>query len=232
MAKLGVIGGLGSKATAYFFNQLVDMTEANNDQEHIELMIHNHPQIPDRTAYILGKSHESPMPMLLQDTMQLLAADCDAIYVPCNTAHYFINQFDPEIKKYFIHMIDETVQAVQRQSHEKVLLLATSGTVETKLYQTAFAEVGITCEVPDDFLQAQVMSIIYDKIKAGQKVGIDELKPFLDFAQQKEAGAIILGCTELSLLKSDLQLSDYYIDAMECAIKACIIKMNKAVKSQ
>lgn len=230
MKKLGVIGGLGSKATAYFFNRLVDLTDVESDQEHIELLIHNHPQIPDRTSFILGQSEENPAPYLLEDAKYLLESGCDGIYIPCNTAHHFVNQFDPEIKKHVIHMIDETVSEVKQRSHKRILLLATSGTVSTKLYQDAFQNVDIECEVLPDELQRELMSLIYDQIKAGKMAQSGALQKFVAFGEQKEVDAIILGCTELSLLKEQLQLPDFYIDAMECAIKTCIKKARKKVK--
>ena len=59
--KLGVIGGLGPMATAYFMELIVNMTDVQNDQEHLEMIIFNCPSIPDRTKYILGKSNENPV---------------------------------------------------------------------------------------------------------------------------------------------------------------------------
>ena len=55
MKTLGVIGGLGPMATAFFMQMVIEMTEARTDQQHIEMLIHNCPSIPDRTNYILGK---------------------------------------------------------------------------------------------------------------------------------------------------------------------------------
>ena len=63
---LGIIGGMGPMATAYFMELLIDMTKADSDKEHLEMIIYNVPAIPDRTAYILGKSPESPLPQLMR----------------------------------------------------------------------------------------------------------------------------------------------------------------------
>ena len=65
MKTLGVIGGLGPMATAYFMQLVIDMTEAMTDQEHIPMIIYNCPQIPDRTSYLLGKSQENPGPQII-----------------------------------------------------------------------------------------------------------------------------------------------------------------------
>ena len=63
--KLGVIGGLGPIATAYFLELVIKMTDAICDQEHLEMIIYNCPSIPDRTDYILGKCKADPIvPMI------------------------------------------------------------------------------------------------------------------------------------------------------------------------
>ena len=66
MKILGVIGGLGPMATAFFMQMVIEMTKAQTDQEHIEMLIHSRPQIPDRTNYILGLSDKNPIPDMVQ----------------------------------------------------------------------------------------------------------------------------------------------------------------------
>ena len=60
MKTLGVIGGLGPMATAYFLRRIVEMTDARTDQEHLDVIVLNRPSIPDRTAYILDRTKPSP----------------------------------------------------------------------------------------------------------------------------------------------------------------------------
>ena len=56
--KLGVIGGMGSEATSYYFEELVAHTKAATDQEYIDTIILNHATLPDRTAAILSGKAE------------------------------------------------------------------------------------------------------------------------------------------------------------------------------
>ena len=72
MKKLGVIGGLGPMATAYFYQLVVQMTDASADQEHINTVIISDPATPDRTRFILGRSDEDPMPFLLSSGKELV----------------------------------------------------------------------------------------------------------------------------------------------------------------
>ena len=41
MKTLGVIGGLGPMATAYFLRRIVEMTDAWTDQEHLDVIVLN-----------------------------------------------------------------------------------------------------------------------------------------------------------------------------------------------
>ena len=69
--RLGVIGGLGPMATAYYLELVVRMTDAKRDQDHPEIMVMDIPTIPDRTAFILGKSEEDPVGPMVQLGKQL-----------------------------------------------------------------------------------------------------------------------------------------------------------------
>ena len=43
--RLGIIGGLGPMATAYFMELLINMTDAKCDQDHLEMIIYNCPSV-------------------------------------------------------------------------------------------------------------------------------------------------------------------------------------------
>ena len=63
---LGVIGGLGPMATVRFMELIVRMTQADTDQQHLDMIVYNTPSTPDRTGFLLGTSQESPLPHLLK----------------------------------------------------------------------------------------------------------------------------------------------------------------------
>ena len=47
---VGVLGGLGPMATVYFYDMVVEMTDARRDQDHLDMIIMNRATTPDRTA--------------------------------------------------------------------------------------------------------------------------------------------------------------------------------------
>lgn len=89
---IGILGGLGPMSSAYLYELITSRTAASSDQEHIDMIISSHASTPDRTAFITGKSGESPLPTMISDARRLEAYGADAIVIACNTAHYFIEE--------------------------------------------------------------------------------------------------------------------------------------------
>lgn len=223
MKRLGIIGGLGPMATAYFLQLIIEMTEADTDQEHIEVLLHSKPQIPDRTGYILGKSKENPMPQLLEIGKSLVAQGADMIAIPCITAHFFQEELEEKVGCPIIHAIEETARYLQEEGVGKVGIMATDGTVQSKLFQTVFGRYGITCYVPDEDGQGKVMHLIYKNVKAGCPV---EMNLFREVSEQlfgQGAEVILLGCTELSLIKRDNALGKGFLDVMEVLTRQAVL---------
>lgn len=107
---VGVLGGIGPLATVYFMDLIIRMTEAETDQEHINMLVSNHATIPDRTDYILGKSEDSPLKDMTDDAKMLEEAGCLFIVIPCNTAHYFFEDIERSVKIPVINIIKETIR--------------------------------------------------------------------------------------------------------------------------
>jgi aspartate racemase len=78
MKTIGVIGGMGPKATIDFLNKVISLTPAKKDQEHLNMIVYMNPQIPDRTEAIL-KNEESPAKALVESAKLLKDAGVQTI---------------------------------------------------------------------------------------------------------------------------------------------------------
>ena len=65
-------------------------------------------------------------------------------------------------------MIEETAARAASCGAKRVGILATTGTISTGVYQSACEAHSMIPIVPDAHIQAIVMSLIYDDIKAGK----------------------------------------------------------------
>ena len=230
--RLGVIGGLGPMATAYYLELMIRMTDAGRDQEHPEIIVLNIPTIPDRTAYILGRSDESPLEPMVELGKQLKSLGATVLATPCITAHYFHEMLQDGIGLPLIHGIRCTAQTLFDAGVRKVGLMATDGTVQSGIFQRQVEELGMELVLPGEEGQRSVMALIYDQVKAGLEPDLTLFAAVRDELRTKGAQAVVLGCTELSLLKKEQDLGDGILDALEVLAKESVLACGKQVKPQ
>jgi len=229
--KVGIIGGMGSLASAHLYELIVKMTDAKKDQEQLELIIHNYPAIYDRTDYILGKSFDNPIYQLLVSGNHLIEQGCNIIGIPCVTAHYFYGALKIHLNVDIINVIDETVQYLRRKHISKVGLMATDGTIQTKIFQKELNRNNIDVIVPDEHNQRNVMHVIYDDVKSGNDITTSAFDEASTYLQNNHAQAIILGCTDLSVVKKELNLDFYFVDCLEILSYAILQRCHKDIDS-
>lgn len=230
---LGVLGGMGPQATNTFYQRLIDRTQAESDQEHLQVLIWSDAKIPDRTAGILGGPEEAEKvyQALLAGAKLLEGAGCTVLAIPCNTSHYFADRLQQALNIPLIHMIRETVAAIGAMGKKTVGILATDGTVRTGIYQTELTAAGLTPVVPPPQLQQVVMSIIYDEIKKGETGSREKFGEVDAWLRQAGCDCAILGCTELSVFRSLHSLPPFYIDAMEVLAEQAILRCGKQLRN-
>ncbi len=224
------MGGLGPEATAYFYELLVRHTLANTDQEHIDMVVSSKATTPDRSAFIMGKSDMDPFVVMEAEAKRLVTFGAQVIAIPCNTAHYFYTRLNEVITIPVLNMVELTVQKAATLGCKKLGILATSGTVYTDTYQRACAQQGLQCAVPEKDAQSALMDMIYSDIKAGK---IPDMAQFNAIAQplfEHGCQRLVLGCTELSLLKKEGLLGAGYLDSMEVLTEAAIHACGKCTK--
>ena len=163
--RLGIIGGLGPMATAYFMELLINMTDAKCDQDHLEMIIYNCPSIPDRTAYILGKSNANPVVPIIKIGKKLKKQNVDCISIPCITAHYFHDEIEEKTGCKVMHAIRDTSYMLKEAGLTKIGIMATDGTIQSRIFQNEIEKNGMHGLVPDKKYQRIVMDIIYKDIE-------------------------------------------------------------------
>lgn len=231
--RLGVIGGMGPQATNTFYQYIIDRTDARTDQEHLSVLIFSDCAMPDRTAAILGTQSQKDevYERLLSDARMLERAGCTAIAVPCNTSHYFLDRVQEQISIPIVHMIRETARLLVSQGKKRPGILATDGTIRTGLYQREFAAFGIYAAAPRPAAQKQVMSLIYDDIKAGKAGDPEKFAAFTKDLVEQGCDCAVLACTELSVFANQHHLSPFYVDAMAVLAQRTIELCHKPLRA-
>ena len=216
MKKLGVIGGLGPEASAYFYHLFTKRAKAERDQDHPDAFIFSIPSTPDRTAFITGKSTESPVGAIKTAAKALEGLGAGFIVIPCVTSHFFYDEIAGSVSIPIIHIVRQTAIELRRQGITRAGVLATAGTLESGFIPPILAEYGIAARTPSSEGRDMLSRLIYGGLKASS--GGDPLALFSEILKDpglKGAQKLILACTELSLLKRDFGLDGFFTDPLE-----------------
>ena len=214
---IGILGGMGPEATADLYMKIIRATKVQRDQDHRRVIIDSNAKIPDRTAAIQGKG-PSPLPMLVETGLNLQEAGADLIIIPCNTAHHFHADLQKRLKVPVLHMIGLSAERthVRHPDVSRAGLLASDGTLMSRLYQDSWEKQGIGIIEPTAETQRNVMKAIYEHIKRGD---LGPGRKLLYEASLELIGdgaeAVICGCTEVSIVLHDGDLAVPVLDPMQ-----------------
>jgi aspartate racemase len=220
---------MGPRATLDFFGKVIDCTPADRDQDHLRVLIDNNPQIPDRSAHILGQGAD-PTEALIETARNLERAGADFLVIPCNTAHHFLDAIRRSVAIPVLDITEVVAEAAERVVRGGTVgLLATRATVDSGLYQRALSRREIAVLVPPEDLQERVNQAIW-AVKAGRTDATPRAWAREVGAELIDRGvkAVVLGCTELPLIVDPKDWSVPLLDSTEILARATVLAAREA----
>ena len=190
---IGILGGMGPRATADFYRRLIEATPSKIDQGHLPVLIDADPRIPDRTEAlrdpVLGSQLEVS---LLAAARRLVAGGAQLLVCPCNSATPFVRRLPPDLN--VVDWISSAcAELVRTRPGTKTLrIVGTRGTDRAGLYRDALAAHGIsTLPLTED---EQSMT---DEAIAAAKAGDRPPPSFVGWLTVQRIPPLI-ACTDLS----------------------------------
>ena len=196
---VGVIGGMGPATTVDYMQQIIKLSSANTDQEHVPLCVWNDPRIPDRSNAILTNNTDKVSDYLISVAKRLENNNCLFLTMPCNTAHYWAYDIKKSVKIPFIDMIEETIEKINELGYKTLALLSTKGTKQAKIYEKYANKYNIIVRYPNEINMKKISDIIY-KIKGGNYNKTQCIIEINQILANMGADCTVLGCTELSII--------------------------------
>ena len=213
---IGILGGMGTQAGLDFCNKLAMQYRGKIDQDYPLFFLYNKSNIPGRpesigkTTGILTnrfenlsskKKYEKVLKSLVEGCKKLEKAKCKFIVIPCNTAHYWYDDLQRKIKIPIINMPEEVFKHAKKncKKNSKIGLLATEGTLKTKVYDKMFNK-QFQLFFPNNRLQKNNVNVAIKDVKMGNvKKAAKVIQPAIKYLLKNKCKKIILGCTELPI---------------------------------
>lgn len=216
---VGIIGGMGPEATLDLMRRVLAKTPAQDDQDHIHLIVENNPKIPSRIAHLIDGTGADPTPELIRIAQNLERAGAEALAIPCNTAHAYAHSIQRAVSIPLLDMVRLTVEHIAASRRiARVGLLASSAVLATELYAKAFANHGIAVIHPSG--QDEVMALIkaVKRGETGQPVRAALARIAHDLATQ--ADILLIGCSELSVISAGITAP--FVDSLDVQAQAIV----------
>jgi aspartate racemase len=220
---IGVLGGMGPLATIDFMAKVVAATPATCDQAHMPLIVHQVPQIPDRSSAIL-KGGDAPLAPMLAGLQTLARAGVELAVIPCNTAHHWHAQLSQLQELPLLHIAEAVRQELilSGARGKRVALMATRGTHRAGIYSGRLGPEFEPLLVGDEPVQTLVDESIV-AVKAGDlQQGTQMALEAADRLFSAGADVLILGCTELPLALANTPMQSRCIDSTLALARLCV----------
>ncbi|WP_406826320.1 aspartate/glutamate racemase family protein [Pedobacter sp. KACC 23697] len=226
--KLGIIGGMGSRAGACFLQKIIDYSPATSDQEFLEIIYHNNAAIPDRTRAIVY-NEPSPIDAILRSVDLFNRNGIEVITLGCITSYYYYRQITEHTSAYVInplHLIFESIKE-DYAGALRIGILATTGTINSGLFHQELGSNGldiITLSHHDQenlFMRSVYMKNGFKSAHISQEAR-DLMKRSIDKLSEQQVDLIIGGCTEVSVAISPDVVDFPYIDTLDLLAKRTV----------
>jgi aspartate racemase len=203
MKTIGVIGGMSWESSAEYYRLLNRYAKTRLGGHHNARSLMTTVDFAEVEALQRSGDWDALGVQMAQAALQLERGGADIVLLATNTMHRVCAPIEAALTIPFLHIADPTGSALRAAGVTRVGLLGTRYTMEQDFYVGRLRERhSIEAIVPGDRDRDDVHRIIYDELCHGvvkdesrrvyQRV-IEELK-------SRGAQAVILGCTEITLL--------------------------------
>ena len=203
MKTIGLIGGMSWESTALYYRQINETVKELLGGLHSAKIVLYSVDFHDVERLQHAGDWDGAGALLAGAARALEAAGADFLALCTNTMHKVAPAIAAAVRIPFLHIADPTAAAIQQAGCTVVGLLGTRFTMEQDFYRERLhARHGLTVLVPPQEDRDLVHRIIYEELCLGQVVPASRAqyaRIMGDLAAQG-AQAIILGCTEITLL--------------------------------
>ncbi|WP_236333220.1 aspartate/glutamate racemase family protein [Paenibacillus auburnensis] len=229
MKTIGLIGGMSWESSMLYYqiiNETVKVRKGGHHSAKSLLYSVDFQEIKDLQHQ--GNWAEATK-IMIEAAQKLEAGGADVIVICTNTMHKMAPEVMNSISIPLLHIADPTAEKIVSDKINKVALLGTAFTMEQPFYKDRLTgQYGLEVVVPDEADRAVVHDIIYHELCLGI-INEHSKKKYLDIIDsliRKGAEAVILGCTEITMLISqeDCTIPVYDTTRLhaEAAVDFCI----------
>ncbi len=203
MKTIGLIGGMSWESTVPYYRQINETVKERLGGLHSARIVLYSVDFHQIERLQHAGDWDGAGALLAAAARALAAAGADFLVLCTNTMHKVAPAIEAAVPIPLFHIADPTAAAIKRQGHAVVGLLGTRFTMEQEFYRERLRRRhGLEVLVPPEAERELVHRVIYEELCLGRVVPESraQYRRIMAGLAAQGAQAIILGCTEISLL--------------------------------
>lgn len=203
MKTIGLIGGMSWESTVPYYRQINETIRQRLGGLHSAKIVLYSVDFHEIERLQHAGDWDAAGLILADAARSLQAAGATFLVLCTNTMHKVASRIEDAVNIPLFHIADPTADAIKRAGHSTVGLLGTRFTMEQDFYRNRMSERhGLRVIVPGAEDRETIHRIIYEELCVGVVTAKSrgEYRRIMESMASQGAQAIILGCTEISLL--------------------------------
>lgn len=203
MKTIGLIGGMSWESSALYYRQINEAIKRKLGGLHSAKLILFSVDFAEIEVLQRAGDWTHAGEILADAARSLQAAGADLLVLGTNTMHTVAPAIEAATQLPLLHIADPTAQAIKAAGHTRIGLIGTRFTMEQAFYKERLTQQhGLEVLLPEQAERDAVHRIIFEELCLGQ-VRDDSRATYQQIMAKlvaQGAQAIILGCTEITLL--------------------------------
>jgi aspartate racemase len=225
MRYVGLLGGMSWESTAEYYRLLNrGVVERVGGLHSAPLLVHSVDFAAVAALQQQGAWKEAGA-QLARAAHGLEGAGAEAIVLATNTMHQVASDIEAAISIPLLHIVDATGNALREAGMRTVGLLGTRYTMELPFWRERLAErFDIDLIVPDAEQRTTVHRIIFDELCLGRILDASRQAygAIIHSLSDRGAEAVVLGCTEITLLVKPSDVPQRLFDTTALHVAAAL----------
>ena len=225
MKTIGLLGGMSWESTALYYRMINEGVNAQLGGLHSARLVMYSVDFYEIEQLQATGDWQQAGEKLAAAAGSLQAAGADFIVLCTNTMHKVVPAIATATSLPLLHIADATAEAIQTAGIRKVGLLGTRFTMEQAFYKQRLQDnYGIEVVIPNESGRETVHQVIYQELCLGHINAASREKYRAVMAELVDQGAeaIIMGCTEITLLIDQQDATVPLFDTTQIHAKAAV----------
>lgn len=218
---IGIVGGISPMSTEVYYSRIAMEFNEIMGGLNFPRVVLSSVNMADIHEAEKNKNFREPLRIFISAISDMPSVDF--VIIASNTMHRVVRSLKTFVDKDILDIREVVADSVLKHGYHKVLLLGSQYTMTGTFYRQYLVDKGLEVVIPNDVECKQLNNLIYDHLCRGDmSEDANRLVENIVLRVVKETGAqaVILACTEFSLLRQDFCVPSF--DSSELHVKAAV----------